>query len=35
VGHIANNATLPHGALVEIDADAASLRLLENPVVID
>src|SRR5262249_44475558 len=32
VGHVANNATLPHGALVELDADAVSLRLLENPV---
>jgi muramoyltetrapeptide carboxypeptidase len=32
VGHVANNATLPHGALVELDGDAVSLRLLENPV---
>jgi muramoyltetrapeptide carboxypeptidase len=35
VGHIPNNATLPHGALVELDGDATSLRLLENPVVVD
>jgi len=35
VGHVAHNATLPHGALVELDADAASLRLLENPVLLD
>jgi muramoyltetrapeptide carboxypeptidase len=33
VGHTANNATLPHGVLVEIDADAATLRVAENPVV--
>ena len=32
VGHVANNATLPHGALAELDGDAVSLRLLENPV---
>jgi muramoyltetrapeptide carboxypeptidase len=35
VGHIAQNATLPIGALVELDADAGSLRLLENPVRLD
>ena len=35
VGHIPNNATLPHRALVKIDADAAFLWLLENPVVVD
>ena len=35
VGHIPNNATLPHGALVELDGDAASVRLLENPVLVD
>jgi muramoyltetrapeptide carboxypeptidase len=35
VGHILNNATLPHGALVELDGDAPSLRLLENPVLVD
>jgi muramoyltetrapeptide carboxypeptidase len=33
VGHTANNATLPHGGLVEIDADAATLRVAEDPVV--
>jgi muramoyltetrapeptide carboxypeptidase len=32
VGHIPDNATLPHGALVELDGDGAVLRLLENPV---
>ena len=31
-GHITNNATLPIGALVELDGDAGSLRILENPV---
>ena len=35
VGHITNNATLPVGALVELDADAGTLRLLENPVRLD
>lgn len=32
VGHQALNATLPHGALAELDADRAVVRLLENPV---
>ncbi len=32
VGHVAHNATLPHGAMAELDADAGTLRLLENPV---
>lgn len=32
LGHIAENATLPVGAFVEIDADRCSLRLLEDPV---
>jgi muramoyltetrapeptide carboxypeptidase len=31
-GHTVANATLPHGALVELDADAPALRVLENPV---
>lgn len=31
-GHIKPNASLPVGALAEVDADARSLRLLENPV---
>lgn len=35
VGHITHNATLPHGAMVELDGDAPSLRLLENPVRLD
>ena len=32
VGHTAFNASLPLGGLVEIDADAGRVRLLENPV---
>jgi muramoyltetrapeptide carboxypeptidase len=32
VGHISDNATLPHGALVELDADRPALKVLENPV---
>jgi muramoyltetrapeptide carboxypeptidase len=32
VGHISSNATLPHGGMVELDADNTILRLLENPV---
>src|SRR5262249_21944227 len=32
VGHQRNNATLPHGGRVELDADRLTLRLLENPV---
>lgn len=35
VGHIVNNATLPLGAMVELDADLGSVRLLENPVRLD
>lgn len=35
VGHNPRNATLPHGGLVELDADAGTLRLLENPVRLD
>ena len=35
VGHIAHNATLPVGALVELDGDSGSLRLLEDPVRLD
>jgi muramoyltetrapeptide carboxypeptidase len=31
VGHVRYNATLPVGALVELDATQQSLRLLENP----
>jgi len=33
VGHVRYNATLPVGALAELDADAQTLRLLENPIV--
>jgi muramoyltetrapeptide carboxypeptidase len=32
VGHMVANTTLPHGAMVELDANAPSLRVLENPV---
>jgi muramoyltetrapeptide carboxypeptidase len=35
VGHTPLNATLPHGGLVELDADAETLRLLEDPVRVD
>ena len=35
VGHTVRNATLPHGARVEIDADRAVLRVLENPVLME
>ena len=35
VGHSARNATLPHGALAGLDADKATLRLLEAPVRLD
>jgi len=32
VGHVGPNATLPIGTMAELDADAMTLRLLENPV---
>lgn len=32
VGHTPHNATLPHGGLMELDADKRELRVLENPV---
>jgi muramoyltetrapeptide carboxypeptidase len=32
VGHVNNNATIPIGAMAEVDGDAGTLRLLENPV---
>jgi muramoyltetrapeptide carboxypeptidase len=35
VGHTPRNATLPHGALVELDADRGVLRVLDNPVRLD
>jgi muramoyltetrapeptide carboxypeptidase len=35
VGHTVFNATLPHGGLVEIDADTTTIRLLESPVRVD
>ena len=31
VGHVKDNATLPHGARVRLDADAGTLELLESP----
>ena len=31
VGHVSNNATLPHGAMAELDADLGVLKLLEEP----
>jgi muramoyltetrapeptide carboxypeptidase len=35
LGHQPHNATLPHGASAELDADKCTLRLLENPVRLD
>jgi muramoyltetrapeptide carboxypeptidase len=35
VGHTPLNATLPHGGLVELDADRGVLRVVENPVRLD
>jgi muramoyltetrapeptide carboxypeptidase len=35
IGHTPLNATLPHGGLVELDANSGSLRLLEDPVRLD
>jgi muramoyltetrapeptide carboxypeptidase len=35
VGHTPRNATLPHGGLVELDADKGILRVLEDPVRVD
>jgi muramoyltetrapeptide carboxypeptidase len=32
LGHVRYNATMPVGALVELDADNQTLRLLEDPV---
>jgi muramoyltetrapeptide carboxypeptidase len=32
VGHIALNATLPLGAIAELDADSGTLRIVEDPV---
>jgi muramoyltetrapeptide carboxypeptidase len=32
IGHGIYNATVPHGALVELDADRVQLRIMENPV---
>ena len=35
VGHTPFNATLPHGGLVELDADALTVRVLEPPVALN
>ena len=35
VGHVPQNATLPQGALVELDANSGTLRLIEDPVTLD
>jgi len=32
VGHVPLNATLPHGAMAELDTKGPTLRILENPV---
>ncbi len=34
VGHLTANATLPHGARAELDADLLRVRLLEDPVLV-
>jgi muramoyltetrapeptide carboxypeptidase len=34
IGHVPTNATIPHGAMVEIDADSKTLRVIENPVIV-
>jgi muramoyltetrapeptide carboxypeptidase len=35
VGHTPFNATFPHGGLVELDADALTVKVLEAPVALD
>lgn len=35
IGHTPQNATVPHGGLVELDANKAELKVLENPVRLD
>jgi muramoyltetrapeptide carboxypeptidase len=32
IGHVRYNTTLPEGAMAELDADAKTVRVLENPV---
>jgi muramoyltetrapeptide carboxypeptidase len=32
VGHTPFNATLPHGGMIELDADAGTVRIVESPV---
>ncbi len=34
LGHVRFNTTLPEGAMAELDADAQTLRVLENPVIV-
>ena len=34
IGHVRYNATLPVGAMAELDADAQTVRILENPVML-
>ncbi|MEQ9455391.1 MAG: LD-carboxypeptidase [Phycisphaeraceae bacterium] len=34
-GHVSDNATLPLGVMVELDADAQTITVLENPVRVD
>ncbi len=34
LGHVRYNTTLPVGAMAELDADAQTLRILENPVIL-
>ena len=35
IGHTPHNATVPHGGLVELDANETVLKVLENPVRLD
>ena len=34
IGHVRYNTTLPVGAMAELDADAKTVRILENPVML-
>ena len=33
IGHVRYNVTLPEGAMAELDADAQTVRIIENPVI--
>ncbi|MFM9026137.1 MAG: hypothetical protein ACKON7_12500, partial [Planctomycetaceae bacterium] len=33
-GHVTDNATLPHGARVRLDADKGTLEIVESPCVL-